>query len=187
MIGIDRRSGSVGLGARMASGDACDRQITHRAQSCAGWPGFCCAGCVPSSAWQIGTSPAGPAPMSSGASEIVARRRIWHQTASSDAANPTVGFSLRRETAFRFSTRRTDVHSICQIGTTSLAPRRRQATAPSWRVPVFAALRRGPGSMRKRTEPVSPRLSPPITGDDPSRVNRPAGGRISGGCRRPCC
>ena len=46
-VGDDCRSGSVGVGARMASGDACDRQITHRAQSCAGWPGFCRAGCCP--------------------------------------------------------------------------------------------------------------------------------------------
>ena len=135
-IGVDRRSGSVGLGDRRLGADACDRQITHRAQSCAGWSGFCCAGCAPSPAWQIGTSPAGPALMSSGASEIVARRRIWHQTASSDAANPTVGFSLWRETALRLTARRTGLHSNCQSGMTSVAACRRQAIAlPSWRRP----------------------------------------------------
>ena len=65
--------------------------------------------------------------MSSGASEIVARRRTWHQTASSDAANPTAGFSLWIETAFRLRARRTGVHSICQSGMTSVAACRRQA------------------------------------------------------------
>jgi hypothetical protein len=91
-----------------------------------GWSGFCCAGCA-SSSWQIGTSVTGPVPISSGVSEIVARRRIWHQTARSDAAKPTVGFSLWREIAFRFSARRTGGHSICQGGTTSAAAFRRQA------------------------------------------------------------
>ena len=109
----------------MATGHACDMQITQSAQSCTGRSGFCCAGCVPSSARQIGTLPAG-APMASGDSEIVARRRIWHQIASSDAAKPIVGFSLWKETAFRSSTRRTGAHSICHIGTTSLAPGRKQ-------------------------------------------------------------
>jgi hypothetical protein len=74
-------------------------------------------------------APGPAAPMAGGASEIVARRRIWHQTASSDAAKPIVGFSLWKETAFRSSTRRTGAHSICHRRTTNLAPCRRQATA----------------------------------------------------------
>ena len=127
-IGADRRSGSVGLGDRMASGNACDTQHRHTAQLCAGWPGGG-AGSVPSSVWQISEPPTGSVPTSSGASEIVARRRIWHQTASSDAAKPIAGFSLWRETAFRLRVRRTGVHSICQGGMTSVAACRGQAIA----------------------------------------------------------
>ena len=83
------RSQISGVGNRMTSDDACDWQSTHRVQLCAGWPGFCCAGCVPAWARQIGTLPTGPAPLAGSTSEIVAKRRmIWHQTAMSEAANP---------------------------------------------------------------------------------------------------
>ena len=129
-MATDCRSGSVGTGDRIAIGAVCDRQTMHNAQSCEGWPGFGCAGCVPSSAlvWQIGTLPRGSGPMASGASEIVASRRTWHQTASNDAANPMVGFNPCRGTdAFRASTRRTGAHSACQSVTTRVAPCRRQA------------------------------------------------------------
>ena len=81
----------------------------------------------------------------SGDSEIVARRRIWHQAASSDAANPIAGFSLWIETALRLRARRTGVHSICQSGMTSVAACRRQAIAlPSWRRPNHPNLRSAP-------------------------------------------
>jgi hypothetical protein len=95
---MDCRSGSVGVGVRMADGSACARQIAHRAQRCEGWTGVCCAGCVPSARWQIGTLSSGSAPTAIGASEIVASSRIWQQTASNDAANPIVGRSPPRDT-----------------------------------------------------------------------------------------
>ena len=40
---------AAGPGVRIASGDACDRQRTHRAQSCVGWSGACAQAAVPSS------------------------------------------------------------------------------------------------------------------------------------------
>lgn len=124
----------------MASGNACDTQHAHKAQLCAGWPG-CCAGCDPSSVWQIGEFPTGSAPRPSGASEIVARRRIWHQTASSDAVNPIAGFSpWKGMVAFRSSVRRTGARWICHSGTTSPASRGRQATVQNHDMATTAKL-----------------------------------------------
>lgn len=129
-VATNCRSGSAGVGDRMAAGAACARQIAHRAQLCAGWAGACCAGCPASSTWQIGTLPSGSAATANGASEIVASRRIWHQTASNDAANPIVGCSPEKAAVgFRSGARRTGGHSICHGPTPSLASCRGQAAA----------------------------------------------------------
>jgi hypothetical protein len=125
---MGRRSGSVGVGGRMASGGACARQMTQRAQSCGGCPGVWGVGCDPSSVWQIGTLPMGSALIANCGSEIVARRRTWHQTASKEPANPIAGFSLGRgAAALRSSTRHTRAQSIRQGRTISLGAPLRQA------------------------------------------------------------
>jgi len=120
-VATNCRSGSAGVGDRIATGAACARQIAHRAQLCAGWAGACGAGCPASSAWQIGALPSGSAATASGASEIVARRSTWHQTASSDAANPSVGCTLENAVVLRCGSRRTAAHSICRGRFSSVA------------------------------------------------------------------
>ena len=130
-MATDCRSGSVGLGARMASGDACDRQITHRAQSCAGWSGFCCAGCVPSSAWQIGTSPTGQrrcpaAPARSWRGEGSGTRR----QAATRQTRPPVS-ALEEESGYSAqSIAAQPAHPTCQSGTNSLVACCQQADGP---------------------------------------------------------
>ena len=55
----DCRSGSMGVGGRVPSGDALDTHTTQTTQLCAGWLGWCGAGCDPRSVWQIGGFPTG--------------------------------------------------------------------------------------------------------------------------------
>jgi hypothetical protein len=121
-VATNCRSGRAEFGDRMAIDAACARQTAHRAQLCTGWIGACCAGCPPSSAWQIGALPSGSAPTAIGASEIVASSRIWQQTAINDAANPSMGCSPAKVAAgVRSGAWRTGTRSIGQGGITSVA------------------------------------------------------------------